>query len=157
VQIEWSLFSRDAEAGIVPLCAELGVGFVAYCPLGRGFLTGRITSNDGLDATDSRNHIPRFLGDDAKHNDGLLAPVRRIAAAHDATPGQVALAWLHQQGERHDLTVVPIPGTTNPDRLVENAKSVALRLTEAELTELEPIAAAVQGAGRPPMPSTVKR
>lgn len=157
VQCEWSLFSREVEQGMVATCAELGIGFVAYSPLGRGFLTGKVISSEGLDSTDSRNHIPRFNGENAMHNATLLAPIRAAADAHGATPAQIALAWLIQQGDRHHVTVVPIPGTTRRAGLDENVAAADLRLTDAELKALEPICAQVLGAGRPPVPAVVNR
>ncbi|WP_052865567.1 aldo/keto reductase [Streptomyces niger] len=146
VQSEWSLFSRDVEAGVVPAAAELGVGFVPYSPLGRGFLTGSFVSADKeLTEDDFRRTQPRFTGDNAAANAVLLAPVREIAEARGVTPGQVALAWVQQQAAVHDLAVVPIPGTRRAERVTENAAAVGLRLTSDELARLEPIAAGVAG------------
>jgi aryl-alcohol dehydrogenase-like predicted oxidoreductase len=112
VQSEWSLFTRDVEESVVPACAELGVGFVPYSPLGRGFLTGVYTSTDGLGADDYRQAIPRFAAQNAEHNADLLKPIQQIAEAHGATTGQVALAWLIQQSDARGLAVVPIPHQT---------------------------------------------
>ncbi|HET6855557.1 MAG TPA: aldo/keto reductase, partial [Streptomyces sp.] len=112
LQSEWSLFSRDIEAGVVPTAAELGVALVPYSPLGRGFLTGAFVSADkDLTEGDFRRQQPRFTGDNAAANAELLAPVRKIAEARGATLGQIALAWVQQQAPLHDLAVVPIPGT----------------------------------------------
>ncbi|WP_369184112.1 aldo/keto reductase [Streptomyces sp. Y1] len=145
VQTEWSVFSRDVEGTVVPVAAELGVGFVPYSPLGRGFLTGSFQAADQLAADDFRRSQPRFTGDNAAANGDLLAPLREVAAARGATLAQVALAWVQQRAEVHGLTVVPIPGTRKRTRLVENAGAVALRLTAEELALLEPIGGAVAG------------
>jgi aryl-alcohol dehydrogenase-like predicted oxidoreductase len=146
VQSEWSLFSRDIEAGVVPVVAELGIALVPYSPLGRGFLTGSFTSADKeLGSDDFRRQQPRFTGDNATANAALLEPVRTVAAAHGASLGQIALAWVQQQAQVHGLTVVPIPGTTKRSRVEENAAAIGLTLTEDELALLEPIASQVAG------------
>ena len=146
LQSEWSLFSRDIEAGVVPAAKELGVALVPYSPLGRGFLTGSFTSAEKeLGADDFRRTQPRFTGDNAAANAALLAPVRDLAAAHGATPAQVALAWVQQRAEVHGLTVVPIPGTTKAARVEENAGALELALSAEELARLEPIGAQVAG------------
>lgn len=146
VQSEWSLFSRDVEDGVVPAAAELGVGFVPYSPLGRGFLTGSFVDADReLGADDFRRTQPRFTGDAAAANAALLAPIRRIAEARGVTPGQVALAWVHRQAEVKGLAVVPIPGTRRAERVAENVAAAGLRLSADELAALEPIAARVTG------------
>ncbi|MEU9557254.1 aldo/keto reductase [Streptomyces fumanus] len=146
VQSEWSLFSRDIEARVVPAARELGVALVAYSPLGRGFLTGSFAdAEQDLTAGDFRRQQPRFTGDNAARNAALLAPVRDIAAAHDATPGQIALAWVHQQATVHGLPVVPIPGTRKPTRVEENTAATALTLTGEELAALNAIAGKVAG------------
>lgn len=149
VQCEWSLFTRDVEPALVPACAELGVGFVAYSPLARGFLSGAYTSTDGLSENDVRRVVPRFVGDNAVHNGELLAPIRRIAEAHNATPAQVSLAWLIQQGDALGLPVVPIPGSKVRAQLEENAM-IDLRLTTEDLTALEPLADQVLGSSQHP-------
>ncbi|MER8014425.1 aldo/keto reductase [Streptomyces griseoluteus] len=146
VQSEWSLFSRDIEAHVVPAARELGVGLVPYSPLGRGFLTGAFTdAAKELTDGDFRRSQPRFTGDNATANAALLEPVRRVAEAHGATLGQVALAWVHQRAAVHGLAVVPIPGTRKAERVTENAGAAHLVLTEEELALLEPIAARVAG------------
>ncbi|MFG3245557.1 aldo/keto reductase [Streptomyces sp. NPDC048187] len=145
VQSEWSLFSRDIEAGVVPAAAELGVALVPYSPLGRGFLTGSVTGTDGLAADDFRRQQPRFTGDNAVANAALLAPVRALAEAHDATLGQIALAWVQQRAQVHGLPVIPIPGTRKPTRVEENTAATGIALTEDELSALEPIAEKVAG------------
>src|SRR2546426_7963107 len=116
VQTEWSLWSRDAEDEIVPTVRELGIGFVAYSPLGRGFLSGRIRSLDDLGEDDFRKHHPRFQGENFQRNLDLVAAVDEIAAERKVTPGQLALAWVLSRGD----DVVPIPGTTRPEHLTEN-------------------------------------
>ncbi|MER7465034.1 aldo/keto reductase [Streptomyces sp. NPDC097981] len=151
LQSEWSLFSRDVERSAVGAAAELGVAFVPYSPLGRGFLTGAFADAAELSAGDFRAFQPRFTGDNAKANAALLAPVREIAQAHGASPAQIALAWVHQQAQVHGLTVVPIPGTRKPRRLAENTAATRITLTQAELALLEPIAAQVAGDRYPDM------
>ncbi|MFJ1971054.1 aldo/keto reductase [Streptomyces sp. NPDC087903] len=146
VQSEWSLFSRDIEAYVVPAARELGVTLVPYSPLGRGFLTGSFTDADqDLSADDFRRQQPRFTGDNAAANAALLDPVRTIAEAHGASAGQIALAWVQQQASVHGLPVIPIPGTRKPGRVEENAAATRIVLTEDELSLLEPIAAKVAG------------
>ncbi|WP_327182818.1 aldo/keto reductase [Streptomyces sp. NBC_01334] len=152
VQSEWSLFSRDIEAQVVPAARELGVTLVAYSPLGRGFLTGSFANADqDLTADDFRRQQPRFTGDNAIANGALLEPIRAIAQAHGATPGQTALAWVQQQSQVHGLSVVPIPGTRKPTRVEENAAATAIELTPEELAALEPIAGKVAGDRYPDM------
>ncbi|MEU5280139.1 aldo/keto reductase [Streptomyces asoensis] len=152
VQSEWSLFSRDIEDQVVPAARELGVTLVAYSPLGRGFLTGSFAdAQQDLTADDFRRQQPRFTGGNAAANAALLEPVRAVAAAHGATPGQIALAWVQQRSRAHGLPVVPIPGTRKPSRVEENTAAVALALTEEELALLEPIAGKVAGDRYPDM------
>ncbi|MFF2192547.1 aldo/keto reductase [Streptomyces sp. NPDC058157] len=155
LQSEWSLFSRDVERSAVGAAAELGVAFVPYSPLGRGFLTGAFADAGAeLPAGDFRRSQPRFTGENARANAALLAPVREIAAAHGVTPAQVALAWVQQRASVHGLTVVPIPGTRKPGRLAENTAATRVTLTAAELALLEPIASRVAGARYPDMTFT---
>ncbi|MCB5164878.1 aldo/keto reductase [Streptomyces bambusae] len=156
LQSEWSLFSRDVEISAAGAAADLGVAFVPYSPLGRGFLTGAFAdAGKELSESDFRRFQPRFTGDNAKANAALLAPVHEIAAAHGATPAQVALAWVHQRAEAHPgLAVVPIPGTRKRSRLTENLAAASLTLTAAELGRLEPIAGAVAGDRYPDMTFT---
>ncbi|MGW0245676.1 aldo/keto reductase [Nocardia goodfellowii] len=142
LQSEWSLFSRDVERTAVPAAAELGVAFVPYSPLGRGFLTGKLNT---ADPKDWRRQMPRFSGDNAAHNAELLAPLAAIAEARGITQAQVALAWVHAQADVHNLPVVPIPGTRSRNRLAENAAAATLALTADELATLEPIADKVAG------------
>ncbi|MCF6524749.1 aldo/keto reductase [Streptomyces sp. JJ36] len=146
LQSEWSVFSRDVEENAVDAARELGVAFVPYSPLGRGFLTGSFSDADKeLTHDDFRRHQPRFTGANAAANARLLEPLRDVAAAHGATPGQVALAWVQQRQTVHGLPVVPIPGTRRPGRVEENTAATRITLTEDELALLEPIAARVTG------------
>ncbi|MEV5872450.1 aldo/keto reductase [Streptomyces tendae] len=146
VQSEWSLFSRDIEAGVVPAARELGVALVPYSPLGRGFLTGSFADADqDLTQDDFRRQQPRFTGDNAAANAALLAPVRTVAEAHSATLGQIALAWVQQRARVHGLPVIPIPGTRKPTRVEENTGATRIVLTQDELSLLEPIADKVAG------------
>ncbi|WP_030267550.1 aldo/keto reductase [Streptomyces sp. NRRL B-24484] len=154
LQSEWSIFSRDVERTAVPAAAELGVAFVPYSPLGRGFLTGAFTAAEQLSADDYRRYHPQFSGANAEGNAALVAPIQKIAAERGATAAQVALAWVHQRAEVHGLTVVPIPGTRKRTRLAENAAAAELRLTARELAELEPIAGLVAGNRYADMSST---
>lgn len=143
---EWSLFSRDIEKGVVPVAAELGVALVPYSPLGRGFLTGSFVSADKeLGEGDFRRQQPRFTGANAAANAALLEPLRTVAAAHGASLGQVALAWVQQRAQAHGLAVVPIPGTRKRHRVEENTAATRLELTSSELALLDPIAAQVAG------------
>ena len=132
LQSEYSLWSRDVEREILPACRRLGIGFVAYSPLGRGFLSGGVTSADSLPADDARRAIPRFQGDNLARNVALLNDLRAIAARHAATPAQVALAWLLAQG----TDIVPIPGTKRPAYLSENVAATRLQLSTDELDAL---------------------
>jgi aryl-alcohol dehydrogenase-like predicted oxidoreductase len=140
VQTEYSMWTRDPEREVLPTCRELGIGFVPYSPLGRGFLSGRFTSPEELDENDFRRSGPRFTGENLKANLGLAAKVQGIAAEKGVTPAQLALAWVLAQGE--DL--VPIPGTKRRTYLEENAGAVDVELTDAELAridaELPPVA-----------------
>ncbi|MFF7355737.1 aldo/keto reductase [Streptomyces filipinensis] len=146
VQTEWSLFSRDVEHSVVGVAAELGVAFVPYSPLGRGFLTGSFSDADKeLSGSDFRKLLPRYTGDNARANAALLAPLHKIAADHGATTAQIALAWVQQRSEVHGLTVVPIPGTRKRDRLLENAGATRITLSADELAVLEPVAGQVAG------------
>lgn len=145
LQSEWSIFSRDVEHTAVPAAAELGVAFVPYSPLGRGFLTGAFTAAEQLSKDDYRRYHPQFSGPNAAGNAELVAPIQKIAAGRGVGAAQIALAWVQQRAEVHGLTVVPIPGTRRRSRLAENTAAVGLRLTPEELAELEPIAGRVTG------------
>lgn len=155
LQSEWSLFSRDVERSAVGAAAELGVAFVSYSPLGRGFLTGAFAdAGKDLATNDFRRFQPRFTGDNARANAALLEPVHKIAASHGVTAAQVALAWVQQQAAVHALAVVPIPGTRKSSRLLENVGATRLTLSADELELLEPIAGQVAGDRYPDMSST---
>jgi aryl-alcohol dehydrogenase-like predicted oxidoreductase len=132
VQSEYSLQSRDVENGILPACRELGVGFVAYSPLGRGLLTGTITDPDDLADDDWRRHSPRFQADALAHNLALVEASREVAAELGSSPAQLALAWVLAQGQ----DVVPIPGTKRRKYLEQNVDAASLVLTEAQLARL---------------------
>ncbi len=136
----------------MPAVADIGVGVVAYSPLGRGLLTGALPSK--FTAGDVRSRFPRFTGENGQRNAALLQPITAIAAARGISPAQVALAWLHQQHDIHGLTVVPIPGTRRATRLRENLAALELTLTADELAQLEPIAAQVTGDRYPDMTET---
>jgi aryl-alcohol dehydrogenase-like predicted oxidoreductase len=144
VQSEWSLWSRDVERHVVPTAAELGVGFVPYSPLGRGFLTGTIDVDTDL-SNDWRNGLARFDGDAREANLALVAVLRGIAAELGATPPQVALAWLRHRGVELGLPVVPIPGTRRPARVDENLGSLDLTLDAETMEVLGGLADAVIG------------
>jgi aryl-alcohol dehydrogenase-like predicted oxidoreductase len=134
LQTEYSLFTRDVEGGILPAVRELGIGFVAYSPLGRGFLTGRWKSLEDLPENDTRAvRFPRFQEENFRKNLELVECVEEIAAEKDATPGQLALAWLLHQGE----DIVPIPGTKRRRYLEENAAAADIILTDEDLTGIE--------------------
>jgi aryl-alcohol dehydrogenase-like predicted oxidoreductase len=143
VQIEYSLWTRDVEAEILPLCEELGIGFVAYSPLGRGFLTGGVQSLDSLREGDARRRMPRFQGDNLERNLALVEEVKAHAAAERCTPAQLALAWLLSR----QPFVVPIPGTSHAHRLEENAGAAALRLSADTEDALQHIFAPGAAAG----------
>jgi aryl-alcohol dehydrogenase-like predicted oxidoreductase len=138
LQTEYSLWSRDPEAELLPLVRELGIGFVAYSPLGRGFLTGAIRSVDQLDESDFRRSNPRFIGDNLTENLRIVEQVDAVAQEVEATPAQVALAWLLAQGN----DIAPIPGTKRVERLEENVAADAITLTPAQLQALSAIPAA---------------
>ena len=125
MQIEYSLWTRDVEVEILPLCAELGIGFVAYSPLGRGFLTGKVADTAALRADDARRNMPRFQGDNLRRNLGLVEELKAHAAAENCTPAQLALAWVLSRAPY----IVPIPGTSHRHRLEENADAVSLRIS----------------------------
>jgi aryl-alcohol dehydrogenase-like predicted oxidoreductase len=136
VQSEWSLFSRDIEESVLPTCRELGIGIVPYSPLGRGMLTGALPAD--LAADDFRRTLPRFTGDNLDANLALVEEIRAVAARYDATPGQVALAWVLAQGN----DVAPIPGTKRRKYLEENFASLQVELSAADveaLAKLSPV------------------
>jgi aryl-alcohol dehydrogenase-like predicted oxidoreductase len=134
VQTEYSLWTRDpAEAEILPVCRELGIGFVSYSPLGRGFLSGRFSSPEELDEGDFRRHGPRFTGENLDQNLKLAAKVQEIANDKGVTSAQLALAWVLAQGE----DIVPIPGTKRRAYLEQNIAAVDIELTEEELARID--------------------
>ncbi len=133
LQTEYSLWSRDPEDEIIPTCRELGIGFVAYSPLGRGFLSGQIRRLEDLAPDDWRRHNPRFQGENFAKNVALVLRIEQLARAKGCTPSQRALAWVLAQGD----DIVPIPGTKRVRYLEENAAAVAVRLTAAELAEID--------------------
>ena len=132
LETEYSLWSRDVEKEILPTCRELGVGYMAYSPLGRGFLTATIKTVDALQPKDRRRDHPRFSPENMKQNVSLLRTLEDIAAAHKARPAQVALAWLLSQGE----DIVPIPGTKHRSYLEQNAAAAAISLSVSEIAQL---------------------
>ena len=139
LQTEYSLFTRDLEDEILPTLQELGIGLVPYSPLGRGLLTGTITSEAALEENDSRRtaYFPRFQGEALDANLALVARIRELAVALDCTPGQLALAWVLAQGPRHGIGVAPIPGTKRIPYLEENVGAAGVVLSEADLDALE--------------------
>jgi aryl-alcohol dehydrogenase-like predicted oxidoreductase len=148
LQSEYSLWWREPEAEVLPTCEELGIGFVPFSPLGKGFLTGKIDEGTAFDKDDFRNIVPRFSPEARKANQALVDRLGEVAAAKQATPAQVALAWLLKQ----KAWIVPIPGTTKAHRLKENLGGAALELTEGDLRQIEDALAQikVQGDRYPP-------
>src|SRR6267143_2302609 len=147
IQNEYSLWTRGPEVDLLPTLEELGIGFVAYSPLGRGFLTGTINENTTFDSSDFRNTLPRFTPEARKANQTLVDLLGRIAARKEATPAQIALAWLLAQRP----WIVPIPGTRKLARLEENIGAAAVELTSSDLREIDAAASSitVQGARYP--------
>jgi aryl-alcohol dehydrogenase-like predicted oxidoreductase len=143
LQTEYSLWTRDVEEEVLPTCRELGIGFVAYSPLGRGFLTGQFNSPEDLAEDDRRRMFPRFQEENFKHNAKLVGRVKAIAAGKGCTPAQLALAWVLAQGD----DVVPIPGTKRRKYLEENARAVEIEVTSEELCEIDGIARPGTAAG----------
>lgn len=141
LQTEYSLWSRDPEQELLGTCRELGIGFVAYSPLGRGFLTGAFQTLDDLAPDDWRRTNPRFDAANFEHNLALVREVRRIAARKKCTPAQLALAWLLGRGG----DIVPIPGSTRPERVGENAAAVLIALSSAETAALDALGSHVAG------------
>jgi len=147
LQSEYSLWFREPEAEVLPTCEELGIGFVPFSPLGKGFLTGKIDENTTFDSSDFRNIVPRFTPEARKANQALVDLLRRIAERKKATPAQIALAWLLAQKP----WIVPIPGTTKLNRLEENIGAAAIELASDDLRDIESAASkiTVQGARYP--------
>ena len=135
LQTEYSLWMRDVEDEILPTCRELGIGFVPYSPLGRGFLTGRFTSFEDLPADDFRRRQPRFQGENFQKNLDLVRHVEQVASRKGCTPAQLALAWLLHQGD----DIVPIPGTTRVENLEDNVGALGVTLTEADLRRIDAV------------------
>lgn len=133
LQSEYSLWWRKPEAEVVPTLEQLGIGFVPFSPLGKGFLTGKIDDKTTFDRSDFRNIVPRFTAEARKANQGLVDLVGRVAAQERATPAQIALAWLLAQKP----WIVPIPGTTKPERLSENIGAAAIQLTTEDLRRID--------------------
>jgi aryl-alcohol dehydrogenase-like predicted oxidoreductase len=147
LQSEYSLFWREPEAEVIPTLEKLGIGFVPFSPLGKGFLTGKINENTTFDSSDFRNIVPRFTPENRKANQALVDLLRKIAERKNATPAQIALAWLLAQKR----WIVPIPGTTKLARLEENIGAVSVNLTSDDLREIENAASKItlQGARYP--------
>ncbi|CAH1193843.1 Aldo-keto reductase IolS [Paenibacillus auburnensis] len=143
LQTEYSLWSRDVEDEILPVCRELGIGFVPYSPLGRGFLTGQIRSFEDLAEDDYRRNSPRFQGDNFNKNLELVERIKQIAAEQEVQPSQLALAWLLAQGE----DIVPIPGTKRTKYLEENVGALDIVLSEADLQRIDEVAPKGAAAG----------
>ncbi|QSF42981.1 aldo/keto reductase [Paenibacillus tianjinensis] len=143
LQTEYSLWSRDVEDEILPVCRELGIGFVPYSPLGRGFLTGQIRTFEDLAEDDYRRNSPRFQGDNFSKNLELVERIKQIAAEQEVQPSQLALAWLLAQGE----DIVPIPGTKRTKYLEENVGALAIGLSEADLQRINEVAPKGAAAG----------
>jgi aryl-alcohol dehydrogenase-like predicted oxidoreductase len=143
LQTEYSLWTRDPEDEVLPLCRELGIGFVAYSPLGRGFLTGRFRSFEDLPEEDYRRNSPRFQGENFQKNLDLVERVEEIAKRRNCSPAQLALAWLLAQGD----DIVPIPGTKQRRYLEENIRSLEIELTPADLEQIEEVAPKGVAAG----------
>jgi len=133
VQSEYSIWTRDPEPEVLPTCEELGIGFVPWSPLGQGFLTGKIDASTKFDSTDFRTAFPRFTEEARKANQAVVDLLKQIAQRKNATPAQIALAWLLAQ----KLWIVPIPGTTKIHRLEENVGSVSVELTDEDLDEID--------------------
>jgi aryl-alcohol dehydrogenase-like predicted oxidoreductase len=135
LQTEYSLWMRDVEDEILPTCRELGIGFVPYSPLGRGFLTGRFTSFEDLPADDFRRRQPRFQGENFQKNLDLVRHVEQVASRKGCTPAQLVLAWLLHQGD----DIVPIPGTTRVENLEDNVGALGVTLTERDLQRIDAV------------------
>jgi aryl-alcohol dehydrogenase-like predicted oxidoreductase len=154
LQTEYSLWSRDPEDGVLDTCRELGIGFVAYSPLGRGFLSGRFRSPADIPAGDFRSRNPRFQGENFQRNLDVLAQVEKIAAEKGCTPGQLALAWVLAQGD----DIVPIPGTKRLGYLAENIAAARVELSAEDLARIDAVAPkGFAGGDRYPDMSTVNR
>jgi aryl-alcohol dehydrogenase-like predicted oxidoreductase len=143
IQSEYSLWWREPEAEVLPVCGELGIGFVPFSPLGRGFLTGKIDETTTFGGNDNRTSLPRFTPEARKANRPVVNLLEKIGKQKRATPAQIALAWLLAQKP----WIVPIPGTTKPNRLEENIGAAAIELTTADLRHIEEAAAQITVQG----------
>ncbi|CDP10297.1 unnamed protein product [Coffea canephora] len=141
VQLEWSLWTRDVEEEIIPTCRELGIGIVAYSPLGRGFFSSGPKLVENFTEGDARKNMPRFQAENLEHNKNLYEQVNGIASRKGCTPSQLALAWVHHQGK----DVCPIPGTTKIENLNQNIGALSVKLSAEDMAELESIASAIKG------------
>jgi aryl-alcohol dehydrogenase-like predicted oxidoreductase len=140
---EYSLWARDPEDEVLPACEELGIGFVPWSPLGQGFLTGKVDAAQTFEPGDVRSWFPRFTEEARRSNEPVVALLRRIAAAKDATPAQIALAWLLHRSPR----IVPIPGTRRPERLRENLAAATVTLTGEEMSDIDATAGKISITG----------
>jgi len=143
LQSEYSLWARDPEAEVLPACGELGIGFVPWSPLGQGFLTGTVSATATFESSDVRSWFPRFSPEAREANQPIVELLGQIAGRHDATPAQVALAWLLAQKP----WIVPIPGTRKPERLEENLAAADIELTDDDLRELDQVTTTIQVQG----------
>ncbi len=152
LQSEYSLWWREPEAEILPVLAELGIGFVPFSPLGKGFLTGKIDETTTFDSTDFRNIVPRFTPENRKANQVVVAIISDIARGKNVTPAQIALAWVLAQQSIHNVAMVPIPGTTKLHRLQENLGGASVELTDDDLREIDSAVSKldIQGERYPP-------
>jgi aryl-alcohol dehydrogenase-like predicted oxidoreductase len=141
LQSEYSLWTRDPEDGVLQTCRNLGIAFVAYSPLGRGFLTGRFRSPEDMAPDDWRRTNPRFKEENFQKNLELVARVEAVAAKKGCTPAQLAIAWLLARGE----DIIPIPGSTRPERVEENAAATSITLTPDQIRALDAVGADVAG------------
>jgi aryl-alcohol dehydrogenase-like predicted oxidoreductase len=154
VQSEWSLWSRDVEQQVVPTCRELGVGFVPYCPLGRGFLTGKLPPLAELEAHDFRKAQPRLQAEVIEQNRAIVAEVEAAARTLGVSAAQVALGWIHGQAERFGLAVVPIPGTKRLSYLEQNVAALSSELSADVVARLDRLADRTLGARHPQLALT---
>lgn len=143
LQTEYSLWTREPETDVLPVCRELGISLVAYSPLGRGFLTGAFQKPDDFPMNDFRRHMPRFQGENFKRNMKLVDKITEIAREKSCTPAQLAIAWLLAQGE----DIIPIPGTKRRERLKENLKAIDIQLSQQDLKRIEEAAPLGAAAG----------
>jgi aryl-alcohol dehydrogenase-like predicted oxidoreductase len=143
VQSEYSLWARDPEDEVLPACEELGIGFVPWSPLGQGFLTGKVDAAQTFEPGDVRSWFPRFTEEARRSNEPVVALLRGIATAKDATPAQIALAWLLHRSPR----IVPIPGTRRPERLRENLAAATVTLTGEEMSDIDATAGNISITG----------